>query len=1444
MLLRRALMPPVSAQTQPGNSRFPTGHGQTRRHLPTMARRTAARGSLPGSPGGEAKEPEDWRFFPRAPDFFFLSLSMDGDNERGSGPDLPAKSFSLMELEAATGGWDRSNILGEGGFATVFAGVLSLEGKVAIKKCRMPKDPRERAFAETSMCAELKTMSRYSHQNLLALIGSFVDKHSTSYVLVYELCENGSLLDRLGCRDHMQRSVPALSEEQRLVIALGVCRALEYLHVFGVPPVVHRDVKTANILLDQQLHGKLADFGTVRQDTPEGNSTHVKTETVIGTKCYMPLEYLQGGEISPKTDSFAYGIVLCELLTGLNPMEMPLQVAVEDALDLDIRTILDTKTNWDKELAHKLAEIAIRCTAARKIKRATVSEVLPNLERLLNPSYMPTLAVGRSYYDPNTGKLVQGVEADGKEGAGKKPARISRVVASGAVEGEGGDLESQLDEQLDEPLLSKQALGFIDDESSTNAADTFYSSNKRRWLVLLFAALVIVAVIVGTLYRRHRRSAGPCVGLSRALNAADCTAWNHVQVSLYFTQASPPACSATRYITDPCACKDVIMCDGSSIIGINLTNRSLAFDANADASLSHLHGLQYLSVDYNSLTGPFPSWVDRLTRLKNLSLGHNMLSGNISEVAKAVSLQSLYMGVNQFTGSIDPVKSLTLINHLSLNDNQFNGTIDPITGLTLLQHVDLGGNQLHGTIDPIKGLASLQGCFLGKNQFSGSTDAVANMTSLENLDLSRNSLQGTLEALEGLTILTHLDLQSNRFHGNISAVKQLAKLQFINLRDNPLTGTIDALEALTSLQFLVLRGCQFSGTLTAVKHLTLLENIYIADNRFTGTISAVQDLTSLTYLALEGNHFTGPIAPIKLLTSLDFLRVDGGNKFTGTLDAISELTNATYINLASQQLTGSIPSSIGQLTQLGYLDLQNNDVTGTIPTAIGQLTQLGYLDLRYNDLTGTIPTAMGRLEKLTTLSLSNNLQLAGFIECLKGLTQLTHLDLGRCKLNGSIHAVAKLTSLEYLKLHTNHFTGPITAIQELTKLNTLVLNYPGAYHNDFSGTVPTGPINWTTIGNCDIEGNHFVKPLPAGASSHCKATGDHLACNGTSAKLDDVDCAAWQRFTRDPLYMKWAEGKCGPKVHTDPCSCAFHAKVVCTNDRITELDMGEQGMPSGGIPVALMDLTGLTFLSLPGNRLYGSIPSTIGQLTKITFLQLYGSYLGGSIPSTIGKLTRLTSLNLRSNQFTGSVPTELKQLKQLTSLVLDHNNLVGPLPPFNFAQYTACCRMQGVPFTCPLPAGAGTCVGGGVSCGGKLPPPTCIPPCNASSWEELTKGVAACVTPICYFVLPKGFTTPSTGFKAIIIGDHGKGGHDADGDSKDPVHISIDGKGVAVIDAHGLDRMFSVHRGSTLSLTGATLQNGKDGLAGGAIWVEGHLDATSCSFKNNAAETNSGGPGS
>jgi serine/threonine protein kinase len=202
--------------------------------------------------------------------------------------------YPLTILEEATSSWDPRLVLGEGGFATVYLGTFRDGEQVAIKRVRMPDTDTERFFAEKSMRAELETISGYAHENICQLLGSFVDTTSSdrfsSYILVYELCENGSLLDRLGCRDNKRKPVPALDEEQRLLVALGICRALEYLHVKAIPPIVHRDVKSPNILLDTKMRPKLADFGTVRQDELNDNNTHIKTETVIGTRCYMSPE--------------------------------------------------------------------------------------------------------------------------------------------------------------------------------------------------------------------------------------------------------------------------------------------------------------------------------------------------------------------------------------------------------------------------------------------------------------------------------------------------------------------------------------------------------------------------------------------------------------------------------------------------------------------------------------------------------------------------------------------------------------------------------------------------------------------------------------------------------------------------------------------------------------------------------------------------------------------------------------------------------------------------------------------------------------------------------------------------------------------------------------------------------------------------------------------------
>jgi hypothetical protein len=181
------------------------------------------------------------------------------------------------------------------------------------------------------------------------------------------------------------------------------------------------------------------------------------------------------------------------------------------------------------------------------------------------------------------------------------------------------------------------------------------------------------------------------------------------------------------------------------------------------------------------------------------------------------------------------------------------------------------------------------------------------------------------------------------------------------------------------------------------------------------------------------------------------------------------------------------------------------------------------------------------------------------------------------------------------------------------------------------------------------------------------------------------DCDAWGKFTRDPLYKEWAEGKCGAKVHTDPCSCTFVNKVGCTDGRITYLDMDNSGLPGGVIPLVLLDLTGLQSLSIGGDGLTGTIPSAIGQLQQLSTLTLWVNSLHGTIPHEVTTLHKLVAIALESAN--------------------NGNHFTGVLPAFNFSQFTGCCALGGDNFSCPLPPGAASCIGG-TACG-ILPPPAC-----------------------------------------------------------------------------------------------------------------------------------------
>ncbi|KAK3445898.1 hypothetical protein EUGRSUZ_A01103 [Eucalyptus grandis] len=244
-------------------------------------------------------------------------LSAQAGNVPGSDPAQPSEStgpvdgastgltgitvgksveFSYEELAKATENFSLANKIGEGGFGAVYYAELRGE-KAAIKKMDMQ--------ASKEFLAELKVLTRVNHLNLVRLIGYCVEG---SLFLVYEYIENGNLSQHLR---HSDRE--PLPWSTRVQIALDSARGLEYIHEHTVPVYIHRDIKSANILIDKNFHGKVADFGLTKLTEVGGASL---TTRLVGTFGYMPPEYAQCGDVSPKVDVYAFGVVLYELISA------------------------------------------------------------------------------------------------------------------------------------------------------------------------------------------------------------------------------------------------------------------------------------------------------------------------------------------------------------------------------------------------------------------------------------------------------------------------------------------------------------------------------------------------------------------------------------------------------------------------------------------------------------------------------------------------------------------------------------------------------------------------------------------------------------------------------------------------------------------------------------------------------------------------------------------------------------------------------------------------------------------------------------------------------------------------------------------------------------------------------------------------------------------------
>ncbi|PUZ63557.1 hypothetical protein GQ55_3G077100 [Panicum hallii var. hallii] len=293
--------------------------------------------------------------------------------------------FSYRQLHAATGGFGRAHMVGQGSFGAVYRGVLPDGRKVAVKLMDRPGKQGEEEFE-----MEVELLSRLRSPYLLSLIGHCSE--GGQRLLVYEFMANGGLQEHLYPSRGSCGGISKLDWDTRMRIALEAAKGLEYLHERVNPPVIHRDFKSSNILLDKDFHARVSDFGLAKLGSDRAGG-HVSTR-VLGTQGYVAPEYALTGHLTTKSDVYSYGVVLLELLTGRVPVDMKRPpgegVLVNWALPMltdreKVVRILDPALEGQYSLkdAVQVAAIAAMCVQPEADYRPLMADVVQSLVPLV-----------------------------------------------------------------------------------------------------------------------------------------------------------------------------------------------------------------------------------------------------------------------------------------------------------------------------------------------------------------------------------------------------------------------------------------------------------------------------------------------------------------------------------------------------------------------------------------------------------------------------------------------------------------------------------------------------------------------------------------------------------------------------------------------------------------------------------------------------------------------------------------------------------------------------------------------------------------------------------------------------------------------------------------------------------------------------------------------------
>ncbi|CAL9159477.1 unnamed protein product [Musa hybrid cultivar] len=353
------------------------------------------------------------------------------------------RKFTFSDLKSATRNFRPESLLGEGGFGCVFKGWIEENGTAPVKPgtgltVAVKTLNHDGLQGHREWLAEVNYLGELQHPNLVKLIGYCIEDDQR--LLVYEFMPRGSL------ENHLFRRALPLPWSIRMKIALGAAKGLAFLHEEAERPVIYRDFKSSNVLLDVDYNAKLSDFGLAK-DAPDGDKTHVSTR-VMGTYGYAAPEYVMTGHLTSKSDVYSYGVVLLEMMTGRRSMDKNRPNGEHNLVEWarpNLRErrrfyrLIDPRLegNFSIKGAQKASQLAHACLSRDPKARPLMSEVVEILKPLINLKdmasssyFFQTMQTERTMAHSNSVGARNGMKPQGSFGRNGQPP--TRSLSHGA----------------------------------------------------------------------------------------------------------------------------------------------------------------------------------------------------------------------------------------------------------------------------------------------------------------------------------------------------------------------------------------------------------------------------------------------------------------------------------------------------------------------------------------------------------------------------------------------------------------------------------------------------------------------------------------------------------------------------------------------------------------------------------------------------------------------------------------------------------------------------------------------------------------------------------------------------------------------------------------------------------------------------------------------------